>query len=111
MRRPPAPIWAQIWLLALPLGGCITDAAIGPVAVVSGASIILTGGTPVDHIASLVTGQNCSIVHLERREPWCAPAYVAPVQPFCTRSLGAVDCWAWTPPGSQRQAADPPAPR
>lgn len=108
MRRRPLHL---LLFLALPLGGCWIEPAIGPAAAVGGASLILTGATPVDHLASLATGQECSVVRLERRQSWCAPPRPAPVQPFCTRSLGAVDCWAWSPPGSQRQAADPPAPR
>ena len=76
-----------------------------------GTSLVLTGRTPVDHVASLVTGRDCSAVHIERREPWCRPTVAeVPPQAFCTRSLGAVDCWTAAPSGSTRQAADPPAP-
>jgi len=99
------------WLLAAPLllGGCL-EPLLGPAAWVGGASIVLTGGTPMDHVASLITGQNCSIVRLERRESWCAAPATTPPAQFCTRSLGAVDCWT-VPPISQRQTADPPPPR
>lgn len=110
MRRIRPPLLAVI--LALPLGGCWIDPLLGPLAITNAASLVLTGGTTVDHVASLVTGRNCSAVRIEQRLPWCAPPPgPPPVTAFCTRSLGAVDCWAWPPSGSQSQLADPPAPR
>jgi hypothetical protein len=96
-------------LLALPLGGCLTGDSIGPTAIIGGVSVILTGRTPVDQLASLVTGRDCSVVHVERREPWCATARVPPRTALCTRSLGTVDCWTAPPSGYSRQVADPPA--
>jgi hypothetical protein len=104
--RPPV-----LLLACLSLAGCGMEPALGPAAAVGGASIVLTGRTPVDHVASWVTGEDCSIIRLERRESWCAPPPGPPAaQPFCTRSLGSVDCWT-TPPlasGPQRGVADPP---
>ena len=116
MQAPPtrktsraACLWAWLALLALPLAGC--EAALGPAMVVGGASVILTARTPVDHAASLVTGRDCSVLRLERRESWCAPPPgPAPPTPFCTRSLGSVDCWTERPFNAGRQVADPPAP-
>ena len=95
----------------VPLGACALEPALGPAAAVGAASLVLTGRTPVDHVASLVTGQDCSAVRLERRLPYCAPHQGPPAsQPYCTRSLGAVDCWTAPPLGSapQRGVADPP---
>jgi hypothetical protein len=107
MRLPP-----RFWLplLALPLGGCWVDSAIGPSAVVNGASIVLIGRTPVDVVASLATGRDCSVVNHERRLPYCMePAAPPPPTPFCTPSLGRVDCWTVPPPGAPlRGVADPP---
>ncbi len=98
-------------LASLPLAGCVAEQAIGPALVVGGASVVLTGRTPVDHVASLVTGQDCSVVRLERRESWCGPPPAPPPpQAFCTPSLGRVDCWTSPPSGSARQLADPPSP-
>ncbi len=94
--------------LLLLLPACGLEPALGPAVVAGGASVILTGRTPVDHVVSWATGADCSVVRLERREPYCAqPTPPAPV-PFCTRSLGAVDCW--TAPGAVpgRGVADPP---
>jgi hypothetical protein len=101
-------------VLALPaLAGCqigpTVAATSGPILVASGASLVLTGRTPVDHVASWVTGRDCSLVHVERREAWCAPPAAPPApQAFCTRSLGAVDCWTAPPSGAARPVADPP---
>jgi hypothetical protein len=108
MRRLARPV--PLLLAALALGGCTLDAAIGPAAVVMGTSLILIGKTPADVVASVVTGENCSAVHLERRQPWClaAPGPPEPA-PFCTRSLGRVDCWTVPPQGAPlRGVADPP---
>lgn len=107
----PSALRPMLLLLAMPLAGCWIDPALGPTAVVGGTSVVLTGRTPVDHVASWATGQDCSIVRLERRENWCAPPPGPPQpQPFCTRSLGAVDCWTAPPPSAvtQRGVADPP---
>lgn len=91
------------------LGGCGLEPALAPAAAVGGASLVLTGRMPVDHAASWWTGQECSVVRLERRESYCAPPPGPPApQPYCTRSLGAVDCWTAPPPGAGRGVADPP---
>ncbi len=97
------------------LGGCqigpTVAATAGPALVVTGASLVLTGRTPVDHVASLATGRDCSLVRVERRESWCAPLPAPPPPtPFCTRSLGSADCWTTRPFDAGRQVADPPAP-
>lgn len=97
-------------VLPLAVAGCV-ESALGPAAVVGGASLVFTGRTPIDHVASLATGRDCSAVRLERYQPWCAPLPGPPQpQPYCTRSLGAVDCWTSPLPFSGRQLADPPSP-
>lgn len=93
--------------LLLLLPSCGLEAAAPPAAAAGAASLVLTGRTPVDHLVGWVRGAECSVVRLERREPYRAqPTPPAPV-PFCTRSLGAVDCW--TAPGvvPGRGVADP----
>jgi len=115
---PARPGRRKLILLApmlLALGGCeigpAVGAAAGPVLVVSGAALVLTGRTPVDHVASLVTGRDCSLVRVERREGWCAPPPTPPAPaPYCTRSLGSTDCWTTRPFNAGRQVADPPSP-
>lgn len=83
----------------------------GPSLVTNGAALVLTGRTPLDHVASLVTGRDCSVVRVERREGWCAPLSVPPPPAaYCTRSLGSTDCWTTRPVNAGRQMADPPQP-
>ncbi len=97
-------------LSAVLLAGC----NVGPTLTVAGAvhagSLVATGKLPEDHLAGLLTGMDCSAVRYEQRRPWCIPQPgPAPQPPYCTRSLGAVDCWATPPPGAARGVADPPA--
>ncbi|MBR0647684.1 hypothetical protein, partial [Plastoroseomonas hellenica] len=85
--------------------------AAGPIAVVAGGSVAVMGRTPVDVVASLVTGRDCSVVRLDRRQSYCAPTEEPPAaQPYCTRSLGSVDCWTVPPHGRPpyRGVADGP---
>jgi hypothetical protein len=87
-------------LLALPIGLAACD---GPAAVatlgVNAASVALTGRAVPDLVVSAVTGRDCSVVRLDRRLSYCAPSEEAPAPPpFCTRSIGGVDCWVTRPP-------------
>lgn len=112
MRRPGL---ALLLPALLALGGCeigpTLAAASGPMLVATGASLVLTGRSPVDHVASLATGRDCSLVRVERRESWCAPPpSPVPPTPYCTRSLGTADCWTTRPLDATRQVADPPSP-
>ena len=68
--------------------------------------------TPADALYSLVTGRDCSVVRLDQGKTYCRPVEPQPEpQPFCTRSLGAVNCWQdpATVPGHPRGLADGPA--
>lgn len=92
---------SRLWLLILPLllplllGGC---QALAPVAIAGGATVAAIGRSPVDLVASLATGRDCSVVRLDRRESYCAPAETPPAaEPFCTMSLGRADCWIIPP--------------
>ncbi len=86
-------------LLFLPVGGIAGCAAspeqwIGGGALLGIGSIAVIGRTPMDAAVSLVTGRDCSIVRLEKRQAYCRPEEPPPEEPvFCTRSLGRVDCW------------------
>ncbi len=101
-------------LLVLPL---LLAACDGPGLVAFGgvnvASLALTGRTPPDILTSLATGRSCSVARLDRGLTYCAeadPGFAPP--PYCTRSIGAVDCWATAPASIPLQVgvAQQPAP-
>lgn len=76
------------------VGGCAPGTAV-PVVGALGADIAVFGRTPVDMVVSGVTGRDCSVVRLDRGERYCKPTEPPPPpQPYCTRSLGVVDCWS-----------------
>jgi hypothetical protein len=61
-------------------------------------SLVAIQRTPVDAAVSLVTGKDCSIVRMGRGATYCAAGEPPPAPaPYCTRSLGAVDCWTRPP--------------
>lgn len=83
-------------LLLLLLAGCgATPAQVGVGVVAVGAgSIAAIGRTPIDAAVSVVTGKDCSVVHWDQGKPYCKPQEPKPDEPpYCTRSLGVVDCW------------------
>lgn len=68
--------------------------------------------TPVDAIYSWWTGRDCSVVRLDQGTTYCRPVEPKPEPPpYCTRSLGTVDCWQNpdTVPGHPRGVADGPS--
>lgn len=95
MRRAATPLLLP--LLLLPLGACdpagaglAAGLALGPVAVI--------GRTPVDALVSAASGRDCSMVRLDRGQGYCRPEEPPPLPPpYCTRSLGRVDCWRQPP--------------
>ena len=109
----------QIALLLIPLlcafalpwlSGC-TAGVVLPVAGGLGADIAILHRSVPDTIYSALTGRDCSVVRLDRGESYCKPVDppVAPV-PYCTHSLGRVDCWAHPEqiPGIPAQVAQGP---
>ncbi len=69
-------------------------AAEGITASVGVASIAILQRSPIDAIYSISTGQDCSVVRWDRGLGYCRPVEAPPVAPpFCSRSLGWVDCW------------------
>lgn len=71
-------------------------------------SVAVLGRTPIDAIYSTITGRDCSAVRLEKGMSYCRPEEDPPAPaPYCTRSLGVVNCW--TEAGPQRPVADGPA--
>ena len=87
-----ASLLPPLLMLPLLLGGC--DAATEGVAAVTVGSVAAIGRTPVDAAVSLVTGKDCSVVRLDQGKTYCRPTEPPPdAPPYCTRSLGVVDCW------------------
>ena len=81
-----------IALLAGPLGGCVAAAAVGGV---EAGSVAVFGRDVVDIGVSAVTGRDCSIVHLDRKQDYCAPHEHVPLaDPYCSRTLANVQCWS-----------------
>ena len=77
------------------------------------ASLTLTGRAVPDLVVSGVSGRDCSVARLDRGQSYCGPSNAEPPPPaFCTRSLGAVDCWTARPltVPPQRGVGDAPVP-
>ncbi|WP_431282942.1 hypothetical protein ACQW02_26635 [Humitalea sp. 24SJ18S-53] len=99
-------------LLLFPLAGCGGD-SIGPMLFVNGGALMLIGRTVPDVVVSAVTRSDCSSAYVDAGQPYCRTDVPPAPTPFCTRSLGAVDCWTNGPPyamPAQRQVADSPPP-
>ncbi len=85
----------------------------GALAGADAASVVVFGRGIADIGASALSGRDCSIVRLDQGKTYCAPRREeARATPFCTRSLGAVDCWADPAllPAVHREVADNPPP-
>ena len=96
-------------MLLFIVSGCAAGQALVGVEV---ASVAVFGRDVVDIGVSAITGRDCSVVRLDRRQPYCAAREQLPGQPpFCTRTLGNVQCW--TDPerfaSTPRQIVDTPA--
>jgi hypothetical protein len=86
-------------LCALVLAGCESAGPVGAgLAVVNIATVTTIGRTLPDAAVSLVTGRDCSAVRLDRGQSYCRAEEPPPAPPpYCTRSLGRVDCWRSPP--------------
>jgi hypothetical protein len=98
----------------LPLAGCgMSDNLIAGVAVGANVgSVAVIQRTPADALFSLLTGRDCSVVRLDQGKRYCRADEPKPdVPPYCTRSLGSVNCWLdpENVPGHPRGVADGPA--
>jgi hypothetical protein len=87
--------------LLLPLAGCGAAPGVlyGSMAGANAVSTAVIGRDIADAAISLATGKDCSIVRLDQGQSHCKPAR-EPVEdpPYCTRSIGGVDCWREPPP-------------
>lgn len=96
MRRVTAPILPCLGLaLCLVAGGCNTAwDSTATAAAVNVAAIPIFGRSLPDIAVSAVTGRDCSIVRLDRGQTYCAPVErPSGSPPFCSRTIGTVDCW------------------
>lgn len=100
--------WRALPLLLL-LSGCglTPEAWVTLTGGVGVGSVAILGRTPFDVVYSTFSGRDCSAVRLEKGLSYCRPEEPVPAAPpYCTRSLGVVDCWQ--APINQRQVADGP---
>src|SRR4051794_8190336 len=75
---------------AVPLTAALGIAHVGAVTTI--------GRTLPDAIYSLASGRDCSVVRLDRGLSYCRVEELPPAPPpYCTRSLGRVDCWRSPP--------------
>ena len=98
-------------LTALVLSGCDTTTALVTTSI-GIATFVQTDKTPTDHVASFVTQQDCTILHVADDEPYCqeegpeAEDLAAldsareqqerlelQKQAYCYRTLGAISCY------------------
>lgn len=103
---------SAVLLLGLAATAC-SPAPWGALAGFEAAGITVFGRGIGDLGVSALTGRDCSVVRLDRGQTYCAPLEAAPsAGPFCTRSLGAVDCWTDPAvlPGRYRNLGDTPPP-
>ncbi len=80
---------------ALPLG--LSGCGVGGVSALAAAEVasipVFQRGLP-DMLYSAVSGRDCSVVRLDQGKTLCRDPAPPPFRaPFCTRSLGVVDCW------------------
>ena len=86
---------ANIPLLLLAVSFGLCGCAVGEALVgVEAASVAVFGRDVVDIGVSAISGRDCSVVRLDRKQPYCAPREKLPgPEPFCTRTLANVQCW------------------
>jgi hypothetical protein len=93
------PFRRSILLALLLLPGC--EAAVpvtGGLAAANIGSVMVIGRTLPDAVVSAVAGRDCSAVRLDRGLEYCRPEEAPPPPvPYCTRSIGSVDCWRQPP--------------
>jgi hypothetical protein len=101
--------------MCLSLSGCGAGAWVEPTgafAAANAAAIPVFQRSVPDMLVSVLTGRDCSMVRLDRGQSYCrAEEPVPEPPPYCTRSLGVVDCWADPDalPNRPPQVADGPA--
>ena len=98
-----APGFAALLCLPLAVASCDGPSQALAVGAVAG-SVAIFHRTPIDMAYSAWTGKDCSMVNWDRGQPYCKrPEPLPQTPPYCTRSLGVVDCW--TDPAAMRNLA------
>lgn len=97
-------------VLLAPLGGC---AGLGVMAGADAATISILGKGLVDTGVSAITGRDCSVARLDRRQSYCKPPDPVASTAFCTRTLGSIECWDDPDnlPDRPKSITDTPAPK
>lgn len=81
-------------LLLLAGCGATPEQVIPGVALFGIGTIAVLQRSPFDALYSVVSGKDCSVVRLDQGKTYCRPVEPPPESPpYCTRSLGVVDCW------------------
>ncbi len=90
--------WLSLCLL-LPLVACDPATATMVIVGSSAASLAHTDKTLPDHVATWVTGEDCSLLRYSEEDgPYCQPEAQVEMNPaetqvVCYRTLGAIDCY------------------
>lgn len=90
------PVHRSILLAALLLQSACTvpPEPFAVAAPIEAASVMIFQRDVLDLIWSGLTGRDCSIVRLDQGQSYCRPIDPPPGPlPYCTRSIGRVDCW------------------
>jgi len=99
----PMRIFALLACFAF-LGGC---SAVPGYAQVQGAFVIGTDKTIEDHIVSLSSGKNCSIIRTEKELTYCEEDELVIKQNlFCYKTLASVTCYDRPDPNPGRKRVD-----
>lgn len=87
---PVKPVLFAGSLLAMLLvSGC------GSLVALEGASLLASDKMATDHLVSLVSGKNCSVVRTEQGLEYCVEDQPPPLKPnvYCYKTLGTVSCY------------------
>ncbi|MEQ8710366.1 MAG: hypothetical protein RIC36_15360 [Rhodospirillales bacterium] len=85
-----------VLLGVLLLGGCAGLSLAGLAGTAEVASVVNTDKTLTDHVASSLTGRDCSTIKVKTRNQYCIDPNSIPPAPepvYCYRSLGDITCY------------------
>ena len=82
---------AAFFVILLSVSAC--EVAVGGASLMS---VIYAGKTPLDYPAGAVSGQDCSLLNIEKKEPYCqewASQGGGAVMLYCYSTLGRPECY------------------